>query len=67
MLSSTLLCLLFVILLSFIVAEIELEGDVLVLTDENFNEALSLYDSILIEFYAPWCGHCKFNLLTKSC
>lgn len=38
-----------------------LEGDVAVLTDENWDEAkaLSRNEDWLVEFYAPWCGHCK--------
>jgi protein disulfide-isomerase A1 len=42
-------------------AEIEIEKDqgVLVLTEENFEAALKLYPALLVEFYAPWCGHCK--------
>lgn len=35
------------------------EGNVLVLTDDDFPAVTKEFSHILIEFYAPWCGHCK--------
>ena len=34
-------------------------SDVLVLTDNDLDETLKNNSHILVEFYAPWCGHCQ--------
>lgn len=35
------------------------DSNVLVLTDDDFPSVTSEFSHILIQFYAPWCGHCK--------
>ncbi|KAM1331909.1 hypothetical protein ACFX2I_044346 [Malus domestica] len=35
------------------------DGTVLELDDSNFDSAISALDLVLVDFYAPWCGHCK--------
>ncbi|XP_051139139.1 protein disulfide isomerase-like 5-2 [Andrographis paniculata] len=39
--------------------QFKLDGSVLELDDSNFDTAISKFDYLFVDFYAPWCGHCK--------
>jgi hypothetical protein len=33
------------------------DNDVMVLDEGNFHQAVSKFEYLFLEFYAPWCGH----------
>jgi thiol-disulfide isomerase/thioredoxin len=35
------------------------KSDVLEFKDSDFEEKIKDHPIALVEFYAPWCGHCK--------
>eukprot|EP00899_Mesostigma_viride_P029416 jgi/Mesvir1/965/Mv17517-RA.1 len=35
------------------------ESAVEVMNSQNFQDFISVHPYVLVEFYAPWCGHCK--------
>jgi len=48
-----------VFLVAMLLVGAALASDVLDLTTETFDEAIKSNPAILVEFFAPWCGHCK--------
>lgn len=50
---------LFLLFANFVSGKIVIENNVFVLNDKNFDEVIKTKDFVMVEFYAPWCGHCK--------
>jgi protein disulfide isomerase len=48
-----------VVLVAAAIAAVAQASDVIDATDATFNDVISSSDFVLVEFYAPWCGHCK--------
>ena len=47
------------IIYSICVDKFPLDKDVITLTDSTYDKAIKQYKTLMIYFYAPWCGHCK--------
>lgn len=46
-------------LVCFVRSEESADSAVIVLDNSNFDQIVNQNDIMLVEFYAPWCGHCK--------
>ena len=47
------------LILAFCLVQALSASDVLDLKDSNFDNEVRRHDVALVEFFAPWCGHCK--------
>lgn len=43
----------------FALVSVVLASDVIDLTPDTFDEIVKPEPLMLVEFFAPWCGHCK--------
>jgi protein disulfide-isomerase A6 len=49
----------FVLLVAAVLIGVCTAAPVVHLTDLNFDQVVNGDNNVLVEFYAPWCGHCK--------
>lgn len=56
---NLLVCVTFAFVASSAAEEVKKDEGVYVLTNSNLKDFVKENEFVLVEFYAPWCGHCK--------
>jgi protein disulfide-isomerase A1 len=47
------------LVLTLVIGILSLSENAVTLTKSNFDKVIKTNDLVMVEFYAPWCGHCK--------